>query len=187
MSLWQVVVIYSKLSAWIRQLSTHRQLRTPRIPPRPEDEQAPRDRTAASSFQKVVDAIQAITPHSFLDPLEDFYRHLYPVSTGRSMFKNESLDMALSKVGPMQDVVIIKVMSFKDPGSLTMSSATREILLMKEVKHENLQCLLGSFYSVEQRKLSLVSDFMDGKSLAEVIECYSSLAESVIASVTLQV
>jgi len=103
------------------------------------------------------------------------------------MFKNESLDMAVNKVGLMQDVVIIKTMSFKTPGRLTISSATHEILLMQEVKHENLQCLLGSFFNLEEKKLSIVSDFMHGESLGEVIKLYTPLTESAIASVTLQV
>jgi serine/threonine protein kinase len=103
------------------------------------------------------------------------------------MFKNESLDMGLDKVSPMQNVVVIKTISFKIPGPLTISSATREIMLMKEVKHENLQCHLGSFYSIEKKKLSIISDFMDGKSLAEVIASHGPFAESAIASVTLQV
>jgi hypothetical protein len=37
-SLWQVAVIYSNLSAWIRQSRTHRRIRTPWLPPRPDGE-----------------------------------------------------------------------------------------------------------------------------------------------------
>jgi serine/threonine protein phosphatase PrpC len=58
---------------------------------------------------------------------------------------------------------------------------------MNEVKHENLQCLLWSFYNMEEKKLFIVCDFMGGRSLAEVIKLCTPLTESTIVSVNLQV
>ena len=125
--------------------------------------------------------------HSFVEPVENFYAHLGPLSIRRRPDHETRLDTALDKhEKSVQDLVVIQTTPLRSGGD-TLGFATQQILMMQGVEHENLTRFLGSFYSIDVMELSIVSEFMDGKSLAEVVESSAPLAENVIASITLQV
>lgn len=126
--------------------------------------------------------------HSSIETVEDFYSHLGPLSTRSGLSHDIRLNIALIKNDNLfQEIVAIQTTSLRSPGRYTLRFATQQILLMKGVEHENLTRFLSSFYSIDSMKLSIVSSFMDGESLTEVVESSAPLAEDAIASVTLQV